>query len=85
MLSHVQEAKHSVADVETLSSRVVMSDIECPTEALHVFVTNALIDEFNDRKLKCLPQPHYTISATDSKHDTLTGQLTVSLGHPCKF
>ena len=46
-----------------------------------MFATNALTDDFNDKKLtgKSLPQPHYAISATDSKRDTLTGQVTITM------
>ena len=79
MLNRVRTATPTAQDLAVLTSRILPDHTSYPTEALHVFATNAMTDEYNNIRLRTLPEPHYTVAATDSKKDQNTGQVTVNM------
>lgn len=83
MLNRVRTATPTAQDLAVVTSRIASDNKSYPSEALHVFATNAMTDEYNSSKLYTLPGPHYTIVATDSKADQNTGQVTVKMPNKC--
>ena len=79
LLTRIRTASYTANDIEQLTARVIQDENNYPSEALHVFATNSKTDDYNNYKLNDLPGPHYTVTATDSKTDQQTGQITVSM------
>ena len=79
MLNRVRTATPTEEDLAVLASRILPDDASHPEEALHVFATNAMTDQYNNTRLLSLPEPHYPLAAIDSKTDNNTGQVTVTM------
>ena len=48
ILNRLREGNHTPSDLQKLKERCV-EESECPTEALRLFIQNALVDEYNDK------------------------------------
>ncbi|XP_038135176.1 uncharacterized protein LOC119779572 [Cyprinodon tularosa] len=72
----------SQADRDLLSQRITEPAL-CPTEVLHIFPTNKLVDEHNSATLALLHSNIITIDADDFQKDPRTGRM-VRREKPCK-
>ncbi len=80
LLGRVRTASCTKDDIATLKSREILpTHPNYPTQALHVFKTNAQVDAHNDKHLQRLHhegKPVVHIEAKDSKRDKQTEQLS---------
>ena len=66
ILNRLHEGNHTASDLQKLKERRVEEN-ECPIEAPHLFIQNALVDECNDKVYKSLNSvSKYTIKAHES-------------------
>ncbi|KAM9699314.1 uncharacterized protein ACNS7B_003452 [Menidia menidia] len=72
----------SEADRDLLS-QVITEPSLCPTEVLHIFPTNRLVDEHNSAALSFFHSDILTIDADDFQKDPRTGRMARK-GAPCK-
>ena len=76
LLNRVRTGQQTDEDITLLQFRETSAP---PEDILHVFTTNASVDQYNNERLECLPTQKFTVMAHDSKKDTTTGTLTVKL------
>lgn len=80
LLMRVRTASCTPEDVTLLKTRVVSkTDVNYPTEALHVFKTNKEVDSHNIEHLSKLPTEVFDIKAIDQKKDVQTGIVDVTI------
>ena len=67
-------------DKKQLESRVISkSDPDYPSDAVHVFATNALADEYNAEKLSQLRSPVYQIKSEDTRREINTNAMSLDI------
>ena len=67
-------------DKKQLESRVISkSDPDYPSDAVHVFATNALADEYNAEKLSQLRSPVYQIKSEDTRREINTSAMSLDI------
>ena len=67
MLNRIRTASHTEEDLKLLRGCTYEDESTIPADTLHVFPTNAEVDEFNDKMLEELPGPLVTLTAIDKK------------------
>ena len=65
----------SQADRDLLS-QAITEQARCPTEVLHIFPTNKLVDEHNSATLSLFHSNIITINADDFQKDPRTGTMS---------
>lgn len=80
MLNRLRTKSQTKQDIETLSARLISpSDPSYPSEAIHLFATNAQVDKYNYEKLNELSAHVYTMKAEDTCKEIQTGQMSVTI------
>ena len=73
LLNNIRIGVLTEQDQETLMSRFIeKTDPNYPTEAIHIWAENALVNEHNKRKLQELPGNSYEVLAIDKLPDNIT-------------
>ena len=67
MLNRIRTASHTEEDLKLLRGCTYEDESTIPADTLHVFPTNAEVDEFNDKMLEELPGPLVTLTAIGKK------------------
>ena len=66
LLNRIRTASHTQGDIKVINSRcITQSDPNYPSDALHIWAENAPVDEHNQRKLKSIQAPLFTVKARD--------------------
>ena len=79
LLNRVRTGSHTDDDIKCIQSRpITPGDKDYPSDALHIFAENALVDEYNVAHLEQIVSPQYKLKALDQvplhvrKHDIET-------------
>ncbi|XP_062618879.1 uncharacterized protein LOC134280486 [Saccostrea cucullata] len=79
VLSRVRTGETFDEDILMLKDLQDTDTSAFPKDAVHLYMTNSQVDEYNIQKLQELPTPHVTVKARDSKHDLHTNLEKVTI------
>ena len=66
LLNRVRTASHTKDDIKVIQSRsITPSDLNHPSDALHIWAENAPVDEHNQKKLEAIHALLFTLKAKD--------------------
>ena len=81
ILSRVRIGQTTDADIDALKQLQNTSTDHFPQDALHIYLTNKQVSEYNYLKIDSLVEK-ITITAADSKRETLTNRVNVTISSP---
>ena len=80
MLNRLRTESQTKQDIQSLTESLISSsEPSYPTEAIHLFPTNAQVDAYNMKKLNELAAHVYSLKAEDTCKEIQTGQMSVSI------
>ncbi|XP_028515391.1 ATP-dependent DNA helicase PIF1-like [Exaiptasia diaphana] len=75
LLNRFRTATQTDEDIEAIQSRQISpTDINYPSDALHIWAENKPVDEHNRMKLEQIPKPMFTVRASDLYPTNVTKQ-----------